>query len=173
MIDKPDIASIPAADGPSPAKGKSTRGPKITLAAAGAVAAGLLMAGIFAPVGVQPADAEDVPAATATSGPTLDRAHQEMTVRQAGAMQVAAHHLESGPFSRAALISQLEHDGFTATDATIGVDGLHLNWNAQAVTMARQYLDAMPFSADGLTHQLTFRGFTQTQAEHAVAVAHE
>ena len=63
-------------------------------------------------------------------------------------------------FSRTGLIKQLEYEGFSAKDATYGVDASGSNWAKQAAIKAKEYLDTMAFSRSGLIDQLEYEGFT-------------
>ena len=61
-------------------------------------------------------------------------------------------------FSRKGLIDQLSSEygsKFPVDDATIAVDSLDVDWNAQAEKSATQYLNTMGFSCDGLIQQLS------------------
>jgi type IV secretory pathway VirB10-like protein len=91
------------------------------------------------------------------------------TVSQRNARQTAADYLDYSSFSRSGLIEQLEFEGFTAGDATYGVDALNVDWNEQAAKTAADYLDYSSFSHSGLVDQLVFEGFTQAQAEYGVS----
>jgi hypothetical protein len=71
-------------------------------------------------------------------------------------------------FSRSGLIEQLEYEGFTTPEATLGVDYLNVDWNEQAWKSAESYLDLMAFSRSGLIDQLAYEGFTAEQATYGV-----
>ena len=61
-------------------------------------------------------------------------------------------------FSRKGLIDQPSSEygsKFPVDDATIAVDSLDVDWNAQAEKSATQYLNTMGFSCDGLIQQLS------------------
>jgi hypothetical protein len=71
-------------------------------------------------------------------------------------------------FSRSGLISQLEFEGFSSSEATYGTDAQNADWNAQAAKKAASYLRTSAFSRSGLISQLEFEGFTRAQAEYGV-----
>lgn len=83
-------------------------------------------------------------------------------------MESASSYLEVMSFSREGLIEQLEFDGFTTEEATVGVDSVSVDWNEQAWRSAEAYLEIMPFSRSELIDQLKFDGFTTEQATYAV-----
>jgi hypothetical protein len=76
-------------------------------------------------------------------------------------------------FSRQGLIDQLSSsagDGYPVGDATVAVDSLHVDWNAQAVKSAKDYLQMTSFSCQGLVEQLSSSAgekFTVPQAQYA------
>ncbi len=89
-------------------------------------------------------------AATAPAGPTL-------TNQQKNAARSAQSYLNLQGFSRQGLIDQLSSsagDGYAVQDATIAVDSLKVDWNAEAVRSAKSYLALMAFSCSGLIQQL-------------------
>jgi flagellar biosynthesis GTPase FlhF len=90
------------------------------------------------------------------------------TVAQQNAAAKAADYLAFTSFSRSSLIQQLEFEGFSAADATWGVDKQHANWNEQAAAKAKDYLAFTSFSRSSLIQQLEFDGFTATQARYGV-----
>lgn len=68
------------------------------------------------------------------------------------------------PFSKSGLITQLEYEGYTTSEATYGATHCGANWNEQAALKAELYLDTMAFSKSGLIAQLEYDGFTHEQA---------
>ena len=76
-------------------------------------------------------------------------------------------------FSRQGLIDQLSSsagNGYSVSDATVVVDSLHVDWNAQAARSAKDYLQTSPFSCQGLIEQLSSSAggqFTVAQAQYA------
>jgi hypothetical protein len=100
-----------------------------------------------------------------------------LSVAQQQAFIAAKGYLESGMgFSRQGLIDQLSSsygNGFLAADATVVVDALNVDWNAQAVIAAKGYISTgMGFSHKSLLDQLTSpygNKFTPEQAAFAVA----
>jgi hypothetical protein len=95
----------------------------------------------------------------------------KLTVSQENAQKSARGYLDIMSFSRSDLIDQLEYEGYSTGDATVAVDSLKVDWNAQAAKKAEEYLDIMPFSRSGLIDQLEYEGFTASQAEYGVSQA--
>jgi hypothetical protein len=61
-------------------------------------------------------------------------------------------------FSRQGLIDQLSSeygDKFSVDEATPAVDGLVVDWNAEAAEAAQSYLELRGFSCQGLIDQLS------------------
>ena len=94
-----------------------------------------------------------------------------MTAGQEQAVGTAEDYLSGQSFSRKGLIEQLQYEGFSAKDATFGVDYLKVNWSAQAVAVAKNYLSGQHFSRSGLIEQLEYEGFTHKQAVYGVTKA--
>ena len=94
-----------------------------------------------------------------------------MTAGQEQAVGTAEDYLSGQSFSRKGLIEQLQYEGFSAKDATFGVDYLKVNWSAQAVAVAKNYLAGQHFSRSGLIEQLEYEGFTHKQAVYGVTKA--
>ncbi|ROR72381.1 Ltp family lipoprotein [Bogoriella caseilytica] len=84
------------------------------------------------------------------------------------ALSSADSYLDSMPFSRAGLIGQLEHDGYSSGGATLAVDQVTVDWREQAVRAAESYLETMPFSRAGLIGQLEHDGYSSGGATLAV-----
>ncbi len=61
------------------------------------------------------------------------------------------------------------YGGFTQEQAEFGVNGVAIDWNAQAAKSAEAYLKYSAFSRDSLIEQLKYEGFTQEQAEYGVS----
>jgi len=107
---------------------------------------------------------------SAPAGPVL-------SVSQQQAFLAAKGYLATGMgFSHQGLIDQLSSSygsGFSVPDATVAVDALGADWNAQAVISAKGYIaTGMGFSHQGLIDQLSsaYGGkFTPEQAAYAVA----
>ena len=60
-------------------------------------------------------------------------------------------------FSQAGLIAQLDSPdggGYSVNDATVAVDSLTTDWNAEAVQAAKQYMQLEPMSCSDLIQQL-------------------
>lgn len=89
-------------------------------------------------------------AKAAPAGPTL-------TNQQQNAAKAARSYLSFTAFSRQGLIDQLSSaygDKYAVQDATIAVDSLNVDWNAEAVQSAKSYLKLTAFSCQGLIDQL-------------------
>ena len=72
-------------------------------------------------------------------------------------MAEAKQYLSTSAFSQQGLIDQLDSSagsGYSVNDATVAVDSLTVNWNAEAVQAAKDYLQTSPFSCTDLIQQL-------------------
>jgi len=81
-----------------------------------------------------------------------------LTGPQANAVRSAEQYLGFAAFSRLGLIAQLSSeygDAYEVADATVAVDSLTVDWNAQAVRSAKEYLQMSGFSCKGLIDQLS------------------
>lgn len=108
--------------------------------------------------------------ATATAAPA--KTARQLTTEQRNAARAAQNYLEGeSGFSRKELIGQLKYNDFTTEAATVGVDSLNVDWNAQAALAAQGYLDSQGFSRAGLVKQLKYSGFTSEQAAYGVKQA--
>lgn len=102
---------------------------------------------------------------------------QSLTGPQQNAVRSAQSYLSMTAFSRDGLIRQLSSsfgDGYEVADATVALDSLSVDWNAQAERSARQYLQMMGFSCQGLIQQLSSSAgelFTMEQATHGARAA--
>lgn len=90
---------------------------------------------------------------------------------QGNAVEAARNYLNYSAFSRSGLISQLEYEGYSRSDATYAADAVGANWDEQAAEAARNYLDLMPMSRSELVSQLKFDGYTASQAAYGVSQA--
>ncbi len=90
------------------------------------------------------------------------------TTGQKNAAAAAKNYIKIMAFSYNGLISQLEFEGYSAEDATYGVDCCGADWNEQAAKAAKNYLDIMAFSREGLISQLEYDGYTHSQAVYGV-----
>jgi hypothetical protein len=80
-----------------------------------------------------------------------------MTQQQQSAADAGRQYLNTAGFSRQGLIDQLDSaygSGYSVADATVGVDSLAVDWNAEAVQSAKDYLKTSPFSCNNLIKQL-------------------
>jgi len=112
------------------------------------------------------------PPTTTTSPPPTPETSPSTTSPPAApsseAVATAADYLRYSGFSRQGLIDQLEYEGFTAAEATYGVDAQGADWNYQATRVAESYLDYSGFSRQGLIDQLEYEGFTAAEATYGV-----
>jgi len=98
-----------------------------------------------------------------------------LTTSQQNAVAAANNYLSMKGFSRQGLIDQLSSsagDGYPVNDATVAVDSLHVDWNAEAVKSAKDYLKMTSFSCQGLIDQLSSSAgeqFTAAQAQYAAS----
>ncbi len=102
------------------------------------------------------ATAKATAAATAKAAPTAP-AGPTLTNQQQNAAKSARSYLNFTAFSRQGLIDQLSSaygDKYAVQDATIAVDSLNVDWNAEAVQSAKSYLKLTAFSCQGLIDQL-------------------
>ena len=130
------------------------------------------------PTTVPPTTVPAPPPATTTTVPPAPSA-PALSQQQQNAVQDADNYLSSEPgFSQQGLINQLSGpggDGFSVADATVAVDSLTVNWNAQAVDDANNYNSSEGgFSCSGMIQQLSGPGgdgFTVAQATYGATQA--
>lgn len=91
-----------------------------------------------------------------------------MTMAQQNAVRAAENYLDFSGFSRTGLIEQLEFEDYSTEDATMAVDSLDIDYNAEAAESAQNYLEFSAFSRQGLIEQLMFEGYTAEQATYGV-----
>ncbi|MHB8573292.1 MAG: Ltp family lipoprotein [Candidatus Dormibacteria bacterium] len=104
-----------------------------------------------------------------SAGPTL-------TGPQQNAVRSAQSYLAISGFSRQGLIDQLSSsagDQYSVSDATIAVDSLNVDWNAEAVKSAKEYLKTSPFSCQGLIDQLDSSAGSKYTVDQATYGAHQ
>ena len=109
-------------------------------------------------------DTVDANISTNTSTPTKG---------EENALKKAKEYLNYSSFSRSGLISQLEYEKFSTSEATYAVDNCGADWNEQAALKAAEYLEFMAFSEDGLIDQLEYEGFSHSQAVYGVGKAYK
>ena len=111
----------------------------------------------------------DSAAAAATKAATTAPA-SKLTTSQSAAVRSAKTYLMISGFSQQGLIDQLSspYGGkFPVEDATVAVDSLNVDWNAQAVKSAKTYLMISGFSCQGLIDQLSSPYGSKYTAEQA------
>lgn len=98
------------------------------------------------------------PTSLPTVPSTQSAPESSLTPGQRNAARSAQNYLNVSGFSRQGLIGQLSSeygDKFSVGDATVAVDSLNIDWNAQAARSAAQYLKISGFSCQGLIQQLS------------------
>lgn len=122
-------------------------------------------------------DASTAPPATSAPTPIPTPAGPVLTAQQQRAAQAGRDYLKLQGFSRQGLIDQLSSsagDDYAVQDATIAVDSLNEDWNADAVRAAKSYLALQPFSCNALIDQLDSSAgdqFTVDQATYGAKQA--
>jgi hypothetical protein len=100
------------------------------------------------PAATAGATAKATAAATAKAAPTAP-AGPTLTNQQQNAVRSAREYLNFAAFSRQGLIDQLSSaygSGYSVNDATIAVDSLKVDWNAEDVQSVKSYLKLTCFS---------------------------
>ena len=95
---------------------------------------------------------------TATDPQPSSPTSRNLTPAQRNALRSANSYLKMSGFSRQGLIDQLSSEygeQFSVGDATVAVDNLDIDWNAQAARSAAAYLKMSGFSCQGLIDQLS------------------
>ena len=69
------------------------------------------------------------------------------------AREPCTHRRSRQPKQRSPAVSEGEQ--LPVADATVAVDSLNVDWNAQAVRSANSYIEMSPFSCQGLIDQLS------------------
>jgi len=129
-------------------------------------------ASVITPSAQAPSTAKPTAQATAQASAKPSPVAPTLTNQQQNAVRAAENYLSFKAFSRLGLIDQLSSpygDGYTVHDATVAVDSMKVDWNAQAVLAAKEYLNLMPFSCKGLINQLSSPAgdkFTVAQATY-------
>ena len=102
--------------------------------------------------------ADGAPANNVTAAPSGSPASGNLTAAQRNAVRSANSYLQLSGFSRQGLIDQLSSefgDSYSVGDATVAVNSLSTDWNAQAARSAVSYLELSGFSCRGLIDQLS------------------
>jgi len=113
------------------------------------------------------------PSATPASASASSGSSSGLTESQQNAALAAKEYLQTSGFSKQGLIDQLSSSagsGYPLHDATVAVNSLHVDWNAQAVRSAREYMQTSPFSCQDLIQQLDSSAgsqYTEAQAHYA------
>ena len=93
-----------------------------------------------------------------------------LTAAQRNAVRSANSYLQLSGFSRQGLIDQLSSefgDSYSVGDATVAVNSLSTDWNAQAARSAVSYLELSGFSCRGLIDQLSSESGDKYTVEQA------
>ena len=117
-----------------------------------------------------PGAADGAPANNVTTAPSGSPASGNLTAAQRNAVRSANSYLQLSGFSRQGLIDQLSSefgDRYSVGDATVAVDSLSTDWNAQAARSAVSYLEFSGFSCQGLIDQLSSESGDKYTVEQA------
>jgi transposase len=101
---------------------------------------------------------------------------KNLTAPQKNAVRSAKQYLSMAGFSRKGLIQQLSSDageGYKASDATVAVDSLKVDWNQEAARSAKQYLSIQGFSCKALISQLSSSAGDNYTTSQATYGAHQ
>ena len=93
-----------------------------------------------------------------------------LTAAQRNAVRSANSYLQMSGFSRQGLIDQLSSEfgnSYSVGDATVAVNSLSTDWNAQAARSAVSYLELSGFSCRGLIDQLSSESGNKYTVEQA------
>lgn len=93
---------------------------------------------------------------------------QTLTREEQDALDHALELLQTIPYSREGLISQMVYDGYEETVAAAAADRTGLDWKEQAVKAAEEYVKYLPMSRTGLAQMLEYDRFTADEAAHAM-----
>lgn len=118
---------------------------------------GVLVDGGSSPSGSSIRTSPAAPGAASGAGPGA-ASSGNLSPAQRNALRSANAYLDMSGFSRQGLIDQLSSeygDKFSVRDATVAVDNLSVDWNAQAARSAESYLQMSGFSCQGLIDQLS------------------
>ena len=124
---------------------------------------GMTKAEIERAIGKEFTPRDGAPANNVTTAPSGSPASgnltaAQLTAAQRNAVRSANSYLQLSGFSRQGLIDQLSSefgDKYSVGDATVAVDSLSTDWNAQAARSAVSYLELSGFSCQGLIDQLS------------------
>lgn len=105
---------------------------------------------------------------TALYGEDAYHAREPRTLGEQNALKTALSYLSVSAFSKTGLISQLEFEGYTHSEAVFAAESCGADWDEQAAKSAASYLRISSFSRQGLIEQLQFEGFTYEQALYGV-----
>ena len=117
-----------------------------------------------------PGAADGAPANNVTAAPSGSPASGNLTAAQRNAVRSANSYLRMSGFSRQGLIDQLSSefgDNYSVGDATVAVNSLSTDWNAQAARSAVSYLALSGFSCQGLIDQLSSESGNKYTVEQA------
>lgn len=103
---------------------------------------------------------------TQTTGDTQPA--EELTREEQDALDHALALLQTIPYSREGLISQMVYDGYDEMAAAAAADRTGLDWKEQAVKSAEEYVHYLPMSRTGVAQMLEYDRFTPDEAAYAV-----
>lgn len=90
---------------------------------------------------------------------------------EALALNAARSYLLAAPYSRQAMVQQLEFEGFSATQVAYAMGHLDVSWKEQAARAAKSYVAGFGrayWTGKQLYAQLCLDGFTGSEASHGV-----
>lgn len=102
-----------------------------------------------------------------SSDDTATKEVENATSGEKNALSRAKSYLDFAAFSYEGLVSQLEYEGFSNSEACFAAENCGADWKKQAVDKAKSYLSSSAFSYDGLISQLEYEKFTTEQATYA------
>lgn len=109
---------------------------------------------------------EETQNSTQTTGDTQPA--ETLTREEQDALDHALELLETIPYSREGLISQMVHDGYAEAAAAAAVDRTGLDWKEQAVKSAEEYVKYLPMSRTGVAQMLEYDRFTPDEVAYAM-----
>ena len=155
-------------------KNKKSIGKLVVIWVCVIIGVSLLISGITGSLGDDGEASTDTSSQEASQKATADtQENNNVSMGQRMALESAKNYLRTMGFSKKGLISQLEFEGYTTSEATYAVNNCGANWKEQAVRVAKNYLNTMSFSRQGLIDQLEFEGFTSEEAAYGVEIAYK
>lgn len=126
----------------------------------------LVLALSFTACGEKDAQDEETTKATETAGDTQPT--QTLTKEEQDTLDHALALLQTIPYSREGLISQMVYEGYDEQAAIAAADRTGMNWKEQALKCAEEYVQYLPMSRSGLAQMLEYDLFTAEEAAYAM-----